>query len=377
MWWQSQTEEEGSVRERFLESLTRKKYHAAPSLDGSCSFIDLPISVIGTILSFLPFSSLSTLSKTCSIMNKMVRQFLKNSCSSGSLFDCKARLVAGNAGLLTPFDQQLAASMHSQLAEEVGITWQDLFSLIDNMEYFNNRMDRVSLLDQRVDFPHRDNPIYVEIVLDEQLSRHVVWVKNLRQFFPLQISYTWEGVHPGVFRVAIRIKVGATCRPHPESYMTKFTLRWPRKGNAEERVCVVGREWWDMVSQIYQTEVQVGKTAGAVAGQVAGLLVGRAVGGLGARLAGQVAGSMAGRVVGKRAGQAAGRVKGKFLKQDGLRVEWEEVSGDLTGWIRVEMDDVVVERNGDISFMMKDVRSLGWGPDLMFDYLELKKLNKS
>ena len=82
-------------------------------------------------------------------------------------------------------------------------------------------------------------------------------------------------------------------------------------------------------------------------------------------------------MVGKKAGQVAGRVKGKFLKQDGLRVEWEEDGGDLTGWIRVEMDDVVVERNGDISFMMKDVRSLGWGPDLMFDYLELKKLNKA
>ena len=58
-----------------------------------------------------------------------------------------------------------------------------------------------------------------------------------------------------------------------------------------------------------------------------------------------------------------------------MRVEWEEENGEMTGWVRVEMNEVVVKREGDISFLMKDVEPLGEGADLVFDFLELRKLS--
>ena len=121
----------------------------------------------------------------------------------------------------------------------------------------------------------------------------------------------------------------------------------------------------------------MGRAAGHLAGRVAGAVAGRMVGGKGVQLAGQVAGGMAGKMVGGKAGQMAGKIKGKFKehKEEGLRVEWEEVNGELTGWVRVEMPEVVVEREGDISFELKDVECLWSKADLMFDFIELRKLS--
>ena len=369
---------EGSARERFLENPTGKQHHTAPLLDGSCPFLELPISAMETICSLLPFSSLSSLSQTCSIMNSVVEEFLRHSCISRQLFDCQARFIAGSAGLMTPFEQQLSASIQAQLAAEGDLTRQDMFTLIHNMEYYKKQMIRVSLLDHRVHFPHRDNPDHVETFLEVQLSRNVVWVMDLREFFPLELKYSWQGIHPGVFQVAIRMKIGTSMGPHRDSYMTKFTLRWPGEEEEEVRVVVADRKWWDIVTQTYATqmEMEAGRAAGHVAGRVAGAVAGRMVGGIGAQMAGQVAGGMAGRVVGGKAVEVAGRMKVKFQqnKEDGLKVEWEEENGEMTGWARVEMSEVVVKGDGEISFLMKDDEPLGRAADLIFDFLELRKL---
>ena len=111
---------------------------------------------------------------------------------------------------------QMAGNMQVRFSEEEGLTRED-----------NNWMNRVSLSDQKVEFSHRENPLYVQIILDEQLSRQVLLVKNLRNFFPLVITHTWEGVQPGVFQVAIRMKIGVIYGRHPVNYMTEFMLRWP------------------------------------------------------------------------------------------------------------------------------------------------------
>ena len=90
-------------------------------------------------------------------------------------------------------------------------------------------------------------------------------------------------------------------------------------------------------------------------------------------MAGKAAGSSAGRMAGKRAGQVYGQMKDKVMNHDGMRVVWEEVNGDLTGWFRVEMNEVVVKMKGDITFVMRDLISLEGAPELTFDYIELKK----
>ena len=79
---------------------------------------------------------------------------------------------------------------------------------------------------------------------------------------------------------------------------------------------------------------------------------------------------------GGKAVLVAGRIKVKFQqnKEDGLKVEWEEANGEMTGWARVEMSEVVVKGEGEISFLMKDDEPLGRAADLTFDFLELRKL---
>ena len=160
---------EGSARERFLENPTGKQNHTAPLLDGSCPFLELPISAMETICSILPFSSLSTLSQTCSTMNSVVEEFLRHSCSSRQLFDGQARFVAGSAGLMTPFEQQLSASIQAQLAAEGDLTRQDMFNVQSHPQH--GVLQAYGYI-QRVEFSHRDNSDLVEIVLDEKLSRN-------------------------------------------------------------------------------------------------------------------------------------------------------------------------------------------------------------
>jgi len=42
--------------------------------------------------------------------------------------------------------------------------------------------------------------------------------------------------------------------------------------------------------------------------------------------------------------------------------------------VRVEMPEMVVEKEGDISFELKDVECPWWKADLLFDFIELRRL---
>ena len=158
--------------------------------------------------------------------------------------------------------------------------------------------------------------------------------------------------------------------------MTRFSVRW---GEGEERVVEVDSNWWDMVSMNYTTmrEEVVGQTAGGLAGHITGRVAGQMVGGLGGQIAGGVAGGLAGEKVGVKATKAAGRLRQKMKtmwKTAGVKLEWEEYDGEMTGWVRVEISDFLTEREGDISFTISDLHTLGYQAPFLLDFLELRKL---
>jgi len=374
-------ESEGSARERFLENPTRVEHYVAPLLDNnSCPIIDQPITVLETICSFLTLQELSLVAMTCSMFNDMVGEFLRHECCSSKLSTSLGRFLTSNAGLLTLFEQQLAGRLQEQLEEERDISRQDMIKLMVNIVHYKKEVNRVSVVQDRVGFPHRDNPTYVVVEMNDLLGREVV---RVREVCWLQVNNTWEGVRPGVFKVSILIKIGDNFRwPHTDQQMTHWTVRWPAEGVAGEKVVTVSKEWWTMISkkQTPGREVAVGHVAGQIAGRVAGSVAGRMVGGITGQVVGGLAGQRAGGAVGQSAGRVAGQVarhvKQKMVNdvEDGLRVEWEEVQGELTGWVRVEMPEMVVEKEGDISFELKDVECPWWKADLLFDFIELRRL---
>ena len=152
---------EGSARERFLENPTLEERSHAPLLDGSCPFLEQSLIVVETICYYLPPSSLSSLSQTCSLMNNMVGEFLRHSCSPDIIRSCEERFLVRTNRLTTLYERQLIASMASQLESEENMTRQDMMSLMKAIEHYSKYLVRISVADQRVDFPHRSNPDYV------------------------------------------------------------------------------------------------------------------------------------------------------------------------------------------------------------------------
>jgi len=315
------------------------------------------------------------------MMNSMVGEFLRHSCSPDIIRGCEERFLARTNRLTTLHERQLIASMASQLEMEEDMTRQDMMRMMKTIEHYSKYLVRISVADLRVDFPHRGNPDHVEVMEDQQLGRTVLQVKNLRELLPLYISHTWSRVRPGLYGVAARIKMGPTGQPCKPGHVTRFSVRW---GEGEElslvqRVVEVDSNWWDMVSMNYTTmrEEVVGQTAGGLAGHITGRVAGQMVGGLGGQIAGGVAGGLAGERVGVEATKAAGRLRQKIKtmwKTAGMKVEWEEYEGEMTGWVRVEISDFHTEREADISFTINDLHTLGYQADLLLDFLELRKL---
>ena len=307
---------EGSARERFLENPKHKDYYIAPLLDNSCPIILQPLTVLETIFSSLSLKDVSSFSQTCKLFSSLVGEFLRHECCSSKLLASLNSFVSKNAGLLTLFEQQLTSSLQAQLAASTESNRQVMYKLLLNMEHYNRTVDRVSVVQEKVGFPHRNNPSYVVVERDDTLGREVVRVK---QVCWLQVNHTWEGVRPGEYKVAIRIKIGENFRwPHRPEEMTQWTVKWPGEGVGGERVVLVSKDWWNCIRNRQTPSLEVGQ---------------------------------------------------------GLSAEWESVKGNLTGWVRVEMPKVVVEKEGQVSFELKDVQCPWWKGDILFDFIELRKFS--
>ena len=246
--------------------------------------------------------------------------------------------------------------------------------MMEHMQYFDVEARRISLTDPSVQFPHREDPEFVKILHNEQLGRNIVWVTHLRQFFPLELECTWEGISPGTYKVMLRMMIGVSAGPYSETFKTDFVLKWPGPNNGyqdlKERTNVASNRWWDLVSHRNTTRKE--REAGRMAGWVAGGIAGRVVGGAG----GQVVGQLAGRAVGGRAVQAVKNIKriDKVLELDGLTVEWEEYDKEMTDWCHVELIEIEVGQIGTVIFSLRDERPLGWAGDLILDFVELRRV---
>ena len=303
-------EAEGSARERFLENPTRVDHYVAPLLDTtSCPIMEQPLTVLETLCSFLTLQDLSVVGMTCTKFNDMVGEFLRHECRSSKLSASLGRFLAASSGLLTLFEQQMAGNLQEQLGEEeTDMTRQEMMKLMANIVHYKKEVYRVSVAHDTVGFPHRDNPNYVTVEMDDHLGRDVV---RVREVCWLQVNNTWERVTSGVYNVSIIMKIGDNFRwPHTDQQMTHWTVRWPAEGVVGEKVVMVSKEWWNMLSrkQTPGREVSVGHVAGQIAGRVAGSVAGRMVGGITGQVVGGLAGQRAGGAVGQRAGLRAGQV---------------------------------------------------------------------
>jgi len=296
----------------------RKKYYNAPLLDkNSCPISDQPFSILEQILSTLSLEDLASLSLTCKLFNNTVGEFLRHECRSRKLQDSLQKFVNTNSCLLTHKEKQLVGTLQVHLSNDSCLTRQGMYMLLHNMNHYKKTVYRVSVVEEKVGFPHRGNDSYVVTMWDANLRREVVWVKSVCW---LQVNYTYENVVPGVYAVAMVIKIGERFTwPHRAGEMTEWIVRWPEKKVGGERHIMVSRDWWRCLEK--------------------------------------------------------GQTPSTEISQ-GLRVEWEEVKNwRKTGYIKVEMPEIIVEEKGNIEFDFKDVQCPWWKSDLLIDFIELRKLN--
>eukprot|EP00092_Neocalanus_flemingeri_P031509 GFUD01034219.1.p1 GENE.GFUD01034219.1~~GFUD01034219.1.p1 ORF type:complete len:331 (+),score=110.68 GFUD01034219.1:362-1354(+) len=300
---------ESPARQMFLE----KKYYMAPLLDNSCPILEQPSTVVEAICSFLSLKDLSSLSQTCKLFSSMVGEFLRH--SSSKLSSSLDSFVTKNAALLTQFEKQLTDNLQSQLDLSINIdkdlSRQAMYKMMVNMEHYIKQVDRVSVLQATVATCTARIKERVAVGRDDKLGRDVVRVEVNQ----LQVGHTWREVRPGLYRVSVRMKIGYNFKlawPRRGEDMTHWTVRQP----GGDMVVIVSREWWNMIKNK------------------------------------------------KKPGRELGQ---------GLGVEWEEVKGEQTGWLRVDLPEVVVEKVGNVSFELKDKEYSWCEKELFFDFIEIRK----
>ena len=323
-----------------LRSGNRKTetYYVAPLLDNnSCPIALQPHSILEQIFSNLDLQDLANLSVTCKLFNDTVGEFLRHECCSSKLLDILNKFVNQNSGLLTQFEKFETDSMLSEMwwctdsiQERVKgnscLSRKGMYKMLTKIERYKKALTRVSAADERVGFPHRGNNNYVITEMDDILGREVVRVKSVCW---LQVNYTWEDVKPGVYKVAMMIKIGRRFTwPHRSSDMTEWRVTYPGfgvdgiggVGGECEKLVMVNRDWWNCLDKLQTPTKKVGQ---------------------------------------------------------GLSVEWVELGDhgfDKNSWIRVEMPEILVVEEGNVSFELKDVQCPWWKSDILIDIIELRNL---
>jgi len=285
----------------------------------------------------LDLQDLASLSLTCKLFSDTVGEFLRHECCSSKLFDIINKYVTQNSGLLTQFEKFETDSMLSEMwwctdstqervKDNSCLSRRGMYKMLSKIKHYKKAPDRISVADDRVGFPHRGNNSYVVTEVDDNLGREVVRVKSVCW---LQVNYTWEDVKPGVYKVAMIIKIGRRFTwPHRSTDMTEWRVTYPGfgvdgiggLGGECEKLVRVNRDWWNCLDSLQMPTKKVGQ---------------------------------------------------------GLSVEWEKIGDygfDKNSWIRVEMPQVHVVTEGSVSFELKDVQCPWWKSDVIIDFIELRSL---
>ena len=267
--------DEGSHRERCLEGAscgpeisrssisTKSNYYIAPLTEDICPFLEMPPNIAERVSSFLNLRDLSSLSQTSKVVDNLVGEFLRHECCSSAVIESYQRFARDYGGNLSTLAERrvledinrrinlvqspgesslpvILVSPGSGLKEE-NISRVAQYKMLHYRRMFTNVVQRVSLCDPRVHFPHRGTG-YVTTPIDRDLGRNIVSVDSVCW---LQFSTTFEAVEAGDYSISVLLKVTPDLRlPHRSDDYTEWTVRYPRDLEDNELNVRVDKNWW-------------------------------------------------------------------------------------------------------------------------------------
>ena len=319
------SEDDGSDRERVTSSMSsmapRKPcYYIAPLLDEStCPILDIPINSLENIFSLMSLTDLSRFSQTCKHFNVAVGEFLRHQCCAAESLLKEQHFVTRLGQLATRSElimlEEIQKSFSQDEGEESCLSRAARYKLLHHNQMFEQmNHNRISVCDERVNFPHRGTNHYIVVEEDTILKRQIATVRHVCW---LEINHTFP-VTPGMYSVSLRVRInhGNFRWPHTDRDATIFSITYPSSSGHDSCSVRVYKNWWKALNEGWAPTVR--------------------------------------------------NVKG-------ISVTWEKVEGDRTGWVSVTMDPVTVTEEGRLVFQMKDVECPHWKSGLSFDFLQLTK----
>ena len=268
--------DEGSQRERCLESAScrpgsssvaiKSNYYIAPLTEDICPILEMPPDILERICSFLNLKDLSSLSQASKDVDNFVGEFLRHECCSAAVIESYRRFARDYGENLTTLrERRVLEEINSRInlvqssgegslpvilvspERENGLETGNIsrvaqYKMLHHRRMFTNVVQRLSLCDPRVHFPHRGSG-YVTTPVDRDLGRTVVSVDNVCW---LQFSTTFEAVEAGAYSMSVLMKVSPDLRlPHRSEDYTEWTVRYPRDQDDNELNVRVYKNWWN------------------------------------------------------------------------------------------------------------------------------------
>lgn len=350
------------------------------------------------IFSLLNVSDLARLSQTCHHLHKFIMAFLLHQVTSAGLEAAFKIFMSANKELLTLAEINLFDKLHPKAQNNSDLLWQGIFfntppsfnqqyksimeklSSIDRLadlpeeslekrwmiwwlfvrrRYYEKPVVRVSCCNSElVGFPHRGNDSYIPTIINQDLERRVVNVKTVCW---LQINTTFRDLGPGTYVVSLRMKIASSGLkwPHEDNQNTYLTITYPGKeaaGDSMEKV-VMNRKWWRTVERNQTPDY-----------------------------------SDAEFLLHTHTHQATGKPNieydlSRFTEEEKRE---KEVSGLVQSlnvlrilrneepdfpWFTLSLPAARLHRKGDIWFELKDTECGWWKGGLIFDFIQLRKID--
>ena len=188
-------------RQETSSSKTQKiQYYTAPLLDAAtCPVMAMHESILEIIFKHLLLPELSNFAQTCRVFNDAIGEYLRHQCSSRNLLTKYKQFVTLNGTLLTSSEKML-------LGTKITEKKRDMYKLLAFEHIYGSYCQRISVCDDKVHFPHRDNKEYMEKLSYDYLSDGL-WVHQLREIVHvksvcwLSIGCTFKSIKPGRYQV--------------------------------------------------------------------------------------------------------------------------------------------------------------------------------
>ena len=263
---------EGSERERCLEGsscrsgqATESNYYIAPLTEDICPLLEMPPNIVERVCSFLNLRDLSSLSQTSKEVDNFVGEFLRHECCSAAVIESYRKFARDyGENLATLRERRVLEDIHRRISlvpsrseislpvilisqqqtgpEDENISRVAQYKMLHYRTMFTNVVQRVSLCDPRVHFPHRGTG-YVTTPIDRDLGRKIVSVDNVCW---LSFSTTFDAVEAGDYSISVLMKVTAELSmPHRSEDYTEWTVHYPRDLDHNELNVRVYKNWWN------------------------------------------------------------------------------------------------------------------------------------